>query len=242
MLRTSVILMEPENAGNIGAIARVMKNFECSNLILINPLADPLSLEARVRSKHGMDVLEKSKVISSLNELDSFDFLIGTSAHIGGDHNPLRIAISVEEMIGNLRTLSGKIGLLFGREGHGLTNDELNKCDLFVSIPSSPDYSTLNLSHSVGIFLYELYKMKQAVTPNVTLFREANRTELDQLSSQYEAIIQFLNENIKKFNDQRKLDAVRVFTNILGRAFISGREAFTLIGVFRHVLENLAPQ
>lgn len=239
MLDVNVILVEPLNPGNLGAIARVMKNFGCSRLILIRPGIDPSCPESRVRAKHALDVLENAEIRSKLDDLGQLDFLIGTSAHVGGDYNPLRVGITVEEMVKNLQGLDGQIGLVFGREGSGLTNEELNMCNFLVSIPSSPSYKTLNLSHAACILLYEIYKLKQAGKEDPTLFRKADKMELNQLSNKFQAILDYLHEKMKKFSVRRRIDAARVFQNIIGRAFVSGREAHTMMGVFRHVLENL---
>jgi len=234
-----VILKESRIAGNIGAIARVMKNFGFSRLILINPQVELLSSESIARAKHAVDVLSGAEVHSSLKNIGPFDFLIGTSAHIGGDYNTLRVGITIDELIKNMQDIEGEIGLLFGPEDSGLTNEDLSACDFLVSIPSSPEYRTLNISHAACIILYEIYKVKQARGPDQMLFRKASRVELDQLLAKYEGILDYLHDHMKKFDERRRADASRVFHNIVGRSFISGREAHTMMGVFRHVLENL---
>src|SRR3989338_4206192 len=150
-----IILMEPEEPGNIGAVARAMKNFGFSNLILVNPKCDYLGEASRNRAKHAQDVLAKVKVVS---KLPKYHTLIGTTGRLGTDYNVPRSPIIPK----NLQIpKKGKIGILFGREGVGLMNDEIQICDFIVSIPSNPEYPVLNLSHAVTIVLYELYQLQQ---------------------------------------------------------------------------------
>src|SRR3972149_1505765 len=145
----TIILAEPENDGNIGAIARAMKNFGMKNLVLINPKCDHLSEDAIKRSKHAKDVLRKAKVCK-FEALDDFDVLVGTTAIIGSDYNITRLPITPKELAQNINP-KADVGILIGREGDGLNEKELNRCDFIVSIPSSKEYPTLNISHACAI-------------------------------------------------------------------------------------------
>src|SRR3989344_1043349 len=120
----SVILIEPETSGNIGYVARVMKNFGFKELILINPKCDHLNLEAMSRATHAKNVL-KSARISDFSILKEFDYLIATTAIIGTDYNIPRSPISIEELARKISGIKGKIGLMIGREGSGLNNKEI---------------------------------------------------------------------------------------------------------------------
>ena len=157
-----MILVDPIIPGNVGAIARIIKNFDYNELLIVNSKQlELLNDESIARAKHGADILKNAKFYESLQDLFSqcnLDFLVGTTAQPGGSYNPLRLTISPKEMCKNL-DINASIGLLFGREDSGLTNEELNLCDLLVTIPAGA-YSTLNISHAVGIILYEIFPFK----------------------------------------------------------------------------------
>jgi TrmH family RNA methyltransferase len=148
-----IILMEPENEGNVGAVARVMANFGFKNLIIIRPKCNLENDELYRRMKHA-----RGKVrISVKKRFSKYDVLIGTTSKVNKDYNLLRSALSLEKLP-NILSRSGKrkIALVFGREGIGLTNDELKRCNILVSVNTSIEYPTLNLSHAVAIVLYVL--------------------------------------------------------------------------------------
>ncbi|MHA1299238.1 MAG: TrmJ/YjtD family RNA methyltransferase [Candidatus Helarchaeota archaeon] len=233
MLNFTIILIEPENEGNIGAIIRVMKNFDINNLIIINPKVDFRSNIVKARAMHGRDLIDKIVTIPKISELPKFDYLIGTTAKPSGDYNVLRICISPRELINNLREFDGKIGILFGREGIGLTNEELEICDCCLHISASEKYPTLNLSHACCIILYELYKLREISPP--LHYREANLIEKQTLLDFFNLILSQLSKIWTRFNEKREKDAKRIFQNIIGRSFISGREAYTMNGVLRYI-------
>ena len=92
----SVVLIEPENQGNIGAVARAMKNFGFSDLILINPKCR-IGKEAKNRAKHSQEILNKIK-IKNKDYLKNFDYLIGTTARLGTDYNIPRSPLYPDEL------------------------------------------------------------------------------------------------------------------------------------------------
>ncbi|MFX1451844.1 MAG: RNA methyltransferase [Promethearchaeota archaeon] len=233
MLNITIILIEPENEGNLGAIVRLMKNFDIKNIIVINPKIDVHSKIVYTRAMHGRDLLENLIQLPDLSELSKFDYLVGTTARPSGDYNVLRICISPKQLRENLIDFNGNIGILFGREGTGLTNKELEICDCCVHIPTSEKYPTLNLSHACCILLYELFKLKE-LSQNIR-YRQANLIEKQTLYSFFDMILDHLNKNWAHFNEKRKNNAKRIFQNIIGRSFISGREAYTLNSVLRYI-------
>src|SRR3989338_6390715 len=93
----SIVLIEPEKSGNVGYIARAMKNFDFNELILINPKCNHLDLEAMSRATHARDLLRKAKV-KTFSYLKNFDYLIATTAIIGSDYNIPRSPISIGEL------------------------------------------------------------------------------------------------------------------------------------------------
>ena len=154
-----VILVKPSIEGNLGAIARNMLNFGFNDLNLVSPELT-IGEEARKRAKHAKSVLENIKTYQSLDEaINDCSLVIGTSGKREfGDKTITRHFLTPEEVSERIYTNNGKIAIVFGPEGLGLTQEELISCDLLTSIPTWEGYPIMNLSHSVSVILYECYK------------------------------------------------------------------------------------
>ena len=154
-----VILVKPSIEGNLGAIARNMLNFGFNDLNLVSPELT-IGEEARKRAKHAKSVLENIKTYQSLDEaINDCSLVIGTSGKREfGDKTITRHFLTPEEVSERIYTNNGKIAIVFGPEGLGLTQEELISCDLLTSIPTWEGYPIMNLSHSVSVILYEFYK------------------------------------------------------------------------------------
>jgi len=157
MLRLRVVLVQPKNEGNVGAVARAMKNFDAGELVLVDPC--PIGDEAAKRAMHGADILERAKIVPSLGAaFEGADLVAGTTGiSTQSEKKFLRIALAPDAFADRVAAMDGTLALLFGREDYGLYDDELRRCDLLVSIPASPRYPILNVSHAAAICLYELY-------------------------------------------------------------------------------------
>ncbi|MCG3107801.1 tRNA (cytidine-2'-O-)-methyltransferase TrmJ [Metallosphaera sp. J1] len=153
MLR--VILVEPEGEYNVGFVARLCKNFEVDQLYVVNPRCD--LNKAMEFSAKGRDFMERVTVTSTLQEaLRDLDLKISTSSIADSKGDMLRKSMppwEIVKLMENRRT-----GLVFGRESVGLTREEIMMTDIMVHIPANRDYPVLNLSHAVGIILYEIWK------------------------------------------------------------------------------------
>ena len=233
MPRFSVILVEPKYQGNIGAVARVMKNFDFKNLILINP--PDISGEARAMAMHAQDILKNAKILNSFEEIkERFDFLVGTTAISATDKNYLRNPVFPEDLVNSMDT-DGRIALIFGREDCGLLNDELKECDLLVTIPASREYPTLNIANSVAIILYEISRLEMKYKlRGLKKFRKINSLEKKVLLEKFDNLVDLL----YRHNFDRRL-IKKTFRQIIGRAFISGRESFNLTGLFRKAYDRI---
>ncbi len=229
----SVVLVEPRYDGNVGSVARVMKNFGFQRLVLVNP--PDLGGEARARAMHAKDLLENARIVGSFSDIvNGFDFLVGTTSEIGSDKNHLRNPIYPEELV-NALDLKGEIALVFGREDYGLLNEELQACDLLMTIPANREYPTMNLAVSAAVVLYEISRQKtRRECRKLKKFQKADRIEKNVLLDKYDELVDCVHE--QGFN--RKL-AKKTFKQLVGRAFISGREAFNLTGVFRKATEKI---
>jgi len=227
----SIILIEPELSENVGFVARAMKNFDFKELILINPKC---SLDKAVKTaKHGKDILKKAK-IKKIDYLKRFDYLVGTTAILGTDYNIPRNPISPEQVANKLFKIDSKkikVGLLIGREGSGLNNKEIEMCDILVSIPASKKYPTLNISHSVSIILYELFKSKKEKSTSHINFATKKEKEI---------ILNYLNKVLNKLEfktKEKKETQKKVWKRIIGKALLTKREAFSVMGFFRKLVK-----
>lgn len=222
--------MEPENEGNVGAIARVMKNFGFKNLVLINPKTEITEI-TKARAKHAQDILNNVKIKDS-SFLKTMDTLIGTTAKVGTDYNIPRSPLTPKEMAKKI-TIKKKTGILIGREGIGLTNEEIRGCDFTVTIPTSKKYFTLNISHALGIILYEIFQQNETKT-SISNIEPASKKEKNVLSGQIHKILDKLTfTTVDKVETQR-----RVWKRFIGKAMLTKREAFALIGFFKKIMKN----
>jgi tRNA/rRNA methyltransferase len=153
-----IVLVRPEIAGNVGAIARVMRNFGLTKLVLVRPVADPVSDEARQRAARGESVLLAARRVETLDEaLAGCLASAAASSRTEGLYRENRVT-SPEDVVGRMLPLchAGPVALVFGPEPSGLTNAEIARCDHLLTIPADDAYPALNLSHAVAVCLYEL--------------------------------------------------------------------------------------
>lgn len=226
-MNVRVVLVRPEHGGNIGSIARLVKNFGFHDLWLVNPQVE-LGYEAEAYASHAKDVLDRAVIVSNLDKAcEGVSFIVGTTAvHAKRTSNVFRISVTPEELAKKAVAIRGTIALLFGRESKGLSNEELSRCDVVVSIPSSPLYRTLNIASASAILLYELWKAKAGGSRGC--FEEASRDSLLWLIRLFD---QFSQES--SLPAHKRGLATKAFQNVVSRAFISKREATLMMGVFR---------
>ncbi len=223
----SIVLIEPSTAGNVGFTARAMKNFGLKDLILINPKCE-LKKEALWYAKHAKDIIKKTKIKTS-SYLKKFDYLIGTTAIIGSNYNIPRSPLTPKQLANELSKIkSRKIALIFGREGSGLNNKEIQMCDLIVTIPTSTKYQTMNISHSASIIFYELFQnsKKQKITDHII---PASKIDKDVT---YKLIKELCNK-VEFQTPQKKQTQLKVWKKILGKSFLTKREIYAMIGFFK---------
>ena len=151
----SIILVEPEHPGNIGSVARAMKNMGLRKLILVSPI--DYSKETYWLAHASEEILEEAIILKNFSEiLNEVDIIFATSNR-KRDRKPPKsireISSTILEKAGELR-----IGIVFGRENKGLFNEEINLAEDLIIIPSFTDYPSLNLSQAVMITCYELFQ------------------------------------------------------------------------------------
>ncbi len=221
-----IVLVEPENEGNIGAIARSMKNFGLKSLILIEPKADHTSDEARCRAKHAQDILNNAKARES-DFLKKMDYVFGTTAKLGTEYNLPRTPISPEKMASMLNPMQEQ-AIVLGREGTGLTNKEIAMCDIIVNIPASRRYPVLNLSHAATILFYELFKNNDKAQKSRT---PITRKEKQKLLESFDKVLDSMQFNTPEKRQTQKI----IWKRLINRAQLMQREAYAVFGFLKKI-------
>ncbi len=160
-----IVLVNTTHPGNIGGVARAMKNMGLSRLYLVEPRAFPHE-EATWRAVSAGELLDNAVVTASLEEaIADCQFVVGTSARGRRIPWPVLDPRACAEQI-DQHSGDEQVAILFGREDRGLTNEELQSCNLHLHIPTSADYSSLNLAMAVQVVTYELrMRLDQASLP-----------------------------------------------------------------------------
>jgi tRNA (cytidine32/uridine32-2'-O)-methyltransferase len=156
-----IVLVEPSHPGNIGAVARAMKNMAFDDLCLVGPKQFP-DAEASARAAGAADVIAAARVVDSLDEaIADCGFIVGTTCR-PRNHNwtvftPHDLAAQVAAL-----DVQTRVAILFGSERFGLDNDVLERCQSLVKIPVNPAYESLNLAMAVQIICYEIFIARSA--------------------------------------------------------------------------------
>lgn len=235
----SVAVVDAETSGNVGTIARAMKNFGVSDLLLVDPPEIGPGSEA-----HGFAGRAREDVLANATEV-TFDELVDGYHTIGftalgnpADTKHVRYPVSTpNELVDRLRDIEGETALVFGRERIGLTNDELSRMDELCSIPANPEYSSLNLGQAATVALYELrvLTLSQTQVPEEPHPR-AEPEAVEALHERYLALLDRVD-----YPEERRQKAEIVLRRVLGRGDPTPREIATLHGVlrrFEYVLEH----
>ena len=160
MERVRIVLVEPQEPMNLGAVARAMRNFGLSRLYVVNPpprVGPPWAKEAYWLAVHAEEVLEKAQVAGSLLEaLRGAQLVVATTGR-PREVYPAPVA-PAWEVADRVAAFPGEVALVFGRETFGLTNEELELAHLIGYIPTAPEQPSLNLAQAVVVFAYELFK------------------------------------------------------------------------------------
>ena len=151
------ILVKPQLGENIGACARSMKNFGFSKLHIVDPKINFPNHKTKATSVGAYDVINNAKVFKSIEQaVDSFNLVISLSAR-RRDINKKHITVEDFQKIIKKKNLS--IGLMFGPEASGLSNKDLSFSNYILQIPTSKKFKSLNLSHSLTLICYEIFKL-----------------------------------------------------------------------------------
>ena len=150
------ILVKPQLGENIGACARAMKNFGFSKLHIVEPKINFPNHKAKATSVGAYDIINKAKVFNYFQDaIEPFNLVVSLSAR-RRDINKKNISLKEFQKIIKRRNLN--LGLMFGPEASGLSNKDLSFSNYILQIPTSPKFKSLNLSHSLTVICYEIFK------------------------------------------------------------------------------------
>ncbi|OLS24733.1 MAG: tRNA (cytidine/uridine-2'-O-)-methyltransferase TrmJ [Candidatus Heimdallarchaeota archaeon LC_3] len=231
----TIILVRPEKASNLGAICRLIANFQATGLILVDSKIDATDLELIMTARRAMEVFYEAHHVETIQKaLKLVSYSIATTARVSTQKSPKRYAMTVENIPWN--QLGVKPGLVFGPESAGLLNDELKLFNMLITIPTSKNYPALNISHATAILLHEMYKINFTEKVKIKTKQELIETEnwhpqKDATNDLLERLLINFDTYTETFVEPFKQESTKkIFRNIIYRAKLSDVEAGRMIG------------
>jgi TrmH family RNA methyltransferase len=224
--RLRIVLVEPQEAGNVGAAARAMKNFGFDELWIAGQ--HPQLLPVSIWWASGADdLLERVRFVPTLADAIGDAHVTVATTSMRGRTSP--VTFSSRTLGDRFASLDEHqtLALVFGREDHGLTREELMLCQYTAGIPTNEHFPTMNLAQSVGVFCYEL----SAIVPAPASRELPDAASVERLHQRARALlleVGFLHEN----NPDRIYDDLR---NLVARADPDAREVTIALGMIRQL-------
>ena len=223
------ILVRPQMGENIGSAARAIKNFNIKYLRIVNPRCNWPSQKALATSVGAKDILKSAKIYNSIEKaIGDLDIIFASTSRIRKVNKKIISILDFKKKVEKKR----KIGILFGPEASGLSNDEISYANYLVKIPTNKKFSSLNLSHSVIIFCFELFQYfsnKKAIYKSGYKSSVAKKSEVNKFLS---FIINKLDKKGFLQPDHKKKSMIRNINNIFHRINLSEQEIRILLGIF----------
>jgi TrmH family RNA methyltransferase len=224
MPRLRIILVEPREAGNVGAAARVMKNFGFDDLWIAGEHPELLPVSSWWASGAD-DLLAAAHFAPALHEALSGAHMTVATTSTRGRTTP--VSFTSRTLAERFSTLAEDqtLALVFGREDHGLTREELLLCQHTAAVPTNDRFPVMNLAQSVGVFCYELSSIVPA--PVARELPEAGAVErIHQRARELLLTVGFMEGNDRIYDDLRTMVA---------RADLDAREAAIVLGIIRQI-------
>jgi len=228
----SVILVRPKFHENIGSVARAMKNMGLSRLTVING-SSPLHPNAYKLASGAEDILERAEEFPTLREaISELKCLVGMTSRRGRDRHPDLTPRALAKTMVSL-SQENLIGLAFGSEKEGLTNDELSLCHFCVRIPSMDSFPSLNLAQAVMVICYELFQASKEIPKAPVQLAQA-----EQLEKMFEHMEKTLIQ-IGFLDSEHPKRIIRALRRLFGRSRMDEREVQILQGIWSQMGHEL---
>jgi tRNA/rRNA methyltransferase len=221
----SILLVRPRYHENIGSAARAMKNMGLNRLIVVDG-SSPLHRDAYKLASGAEDILERAEEFPNLREaISEMGCVVGMTSRVGKERSPL---LTPRELVEELIPISEKnsIGLVFGSEKEGLTNEELSLCHFYVRIPSVDSFPSLNLAQAVMVLCYELFQSATTIQKETGTL--ASSDHLERMFEHMERTLVAI-----EFLDAKQPERImRVLRKIFGRSQMDEREVQIFQGIW----------
>ena len=223
------ILVKPQMGENIGSVARAIKNFNIKHLRIVNPRCHWPNQKALATSVGAKDVLRSTKVYNSIEKsIRDLDVIFASTSRIRRVNKKIISILDLKKKIKKRK----KIGILFGPEASGLSNDEIIYADYLVKIPTNKKFSSLNLSHSAIIFCFEIF---QYFSNKKTIYKSGYKSSVAK-KSEVNKFLKFIVTRLDKKGflqpDHKRKSMIRNINNIFQRLNLSEQEIRILLGIF----------
>jgi TrmH family RNA methyltransferase len=235
--KLSIVLVEPQGAGNIGSVARVMHNTGLQKLVLVNPV-EYLNDEGFSMACNAGQILLQAKVYPTLEEASKgINCLIGSTRRKGKLREPHFSLTDIVPKVVEL-TSASEVALVFGRENHGLNNDELELCDMLFEIPAHEDNPSLNLSQAVFAAAYALF-MNASPSIEGEAIELAPRDDVLKLFVHLEAVLERIGYG-EEGTEYLLESIMHNFRRLLGRTGLMQKEVNMLRGILTNIEKRVA--
>jgi len=221
-----IVLSRTSESGNAGAVCRVLKNMDITELRLAAP--QPLILEKIYkRAVNAWDIWENARIFDSLaSALEDCSIVVGTTRRRG--HNRKSISMTPRALAAWLSERQGPAAIVFGNERTGLDDDELNLCNFASHIPVSEIHPSINLSHAVQIYAYEFFLAMEQQSPVKGEWTAMNQTEISQITGSITDAL----AGIGFYKKPNREDQTRFLHDVISRAGLSNSEGMYLRDIF----------
>jgi tRNA/rRNA methyltransferase len=223
------ILIKPQIGENIGSVARAIKNFDISKLRIVNPRCKWPNERANATSVGAKDLIDKAKIFNSVSKsVGDLDIVFASSSRIRKVNKKV---ISIYDLTKKINKKQ-KIGIMFGPEASGLSNNDINYADYLVKIPTSKKFSSINLSHSAIIFCFQLFHYFSKEKTNYSSKYKSALASKSEVRNFLNFIIKGLDKKGFLQPNHKRQSMIRNISNIFYRLNLSEQEIRILLGIF----------
>ena len=231
------VLVEPRYGGNVGAAARILKNFDFRRLDLVAPREGTDHEEAIRMAVDAADILAEARTHVSFDQaLDGAATVIGTSRRMGKHRQPHHRLDQLAPLIPGLAA-RGEVALVFGREDHGLSDADLDRCTHLAYVPTGEAYPALNVAQTIAIVAYEVRNALNAAGPVAPPDDDDDEALVDHASR--EAMYAHLEEALLAIGFLKLgqlTGMMRRLRRILSRAELTSGDVDVVRGISRQIL------